>query len=291
MMSLPLLHHNSKAPRKISARARFYYSIVLLVSIGNMLGMHRTASAAPTIFAAMAQQRRRQFLTSGNLKASIDKLKAPSSKAASTSSTSSSSGSLLSFPKDHPFAFQLMVATCKTVFADLTVQMVAEGKPLAEVDWKRNGIFVLFGFAYLGGFQYYLMVHKYRQWFPTMDAFAQMSVAEKLKYRAGLLDAGKMVLFDLLVHLPLIYFPTYYTVKESVSGGTWNPVDWIREGCTKYRTNFQEDFVALLQLWGPSDCVQFALPVHIRMPFRHLVSFFWTMYVSFTRGAIAPEKN
>ena len=184
-----------------------------------------------------------------------------------------------------------MVATGKTMAADLMVQMVAEGKSLSEVDWKRNGIFVLFGFAYLGGFQYYLMVNKYRQWFPSMDAFAKMSVTEKLKYRAGLLDAGKMVLFDLLVHLPLIYFPTYYTVKESVSGGTWNPVDWVREGCTKYRTNFQDDFIALVQLWGPADCIQFALPVHIRMPFRHLVSFFWTAYVSFTRGAIDPEKN
>lgn len=144
------------------------------------------------------------------------------------------SNSILSFPKNHPFAFQLFVATVKTAAADLMVQTVAERKSLAEVDWKRNAIFVVFGFAYLGGFQWFLMVHKYRQWFPTMDKFAKMSFAEKIKYTPGIIDAGKMVLFDLVVHLPILYFPTYYAVKESVGGESWNPAVWVQDGLTKY---------------------------------------------------------
>ena len=71
-----------------------------------------------------------------------------------------------SWAKENPFLFQLGVATVKTSAADLVAQMVAERKSLDEVDWKRNAIFVVFGFAYLGGFQYWLMVNKYRQWFP-----------------------------------------------------------------------------------------------------------------------------
>lgn len=67
------------------------------------------------------------------------------------------------FAKSNPFAFQLIVATCKTMAADLMTQTVAEGKKFDEIDWKRNGIFVVFGFAYLGGFQYWLMISKYRQ--------------------------------------------------------------------------------------------------------------------------------
>lgn len=145
-----------------------------------------------------------------------------------------SSNSILSFPKNHPFAFQLFVATAKTAAADLMVQTVAEGKSMAEVDWKRNAIFVVFGFAYLGGFQWYLMVHKYRQWFPTMDKFAKMSFIEKMKYTPGILDAGKMVVFDLVIHLPILYFPTYYAVKESVGGESWNPAVWVQDGVTKY---------------------------------------------------------
>lgn len=196
-----------------------------------------------------------------------------------------------SFIEKHPFAFQLGVATSKTAAADLMTQTVAEGKSLDEVDWKRNGIFVVFGFCYLGGFQWWLMVHKYRQWFPTMDRFAKMPFSQKIHDKAGILDAAKMVLFDLTIHLPILYFPTYYTVKEFVGGHSWSPVDWVKDGLTKYKTNVKEDLTAMIQLWGPSDCIQFVLPLHLRMPFRHFVSFFWTAYVSFTRGAIDNDNE
>lgn len=197
----------------------------------------------------------------------------------------------MAFPKNHPFLFQLGVATAKTSVADLMIQVVAERKSLSEVDWKRNGIFVIFGFAYLGGFQYWIMVTKYRQWFPTMDRFAKLSFAEKVKDTAGILDAMKMVLFDVTIHLPLMYFPTYYTVKECVYGKNWNPADWVQDGLTKYVHNAKDDLTAMIQLWGPSDCIQFVLPVHIRMPFRHIISFFWTAYVSFTRGAAQTTEE
>jgi hypothetical protein len=196
-----------------------------------------------------------------------------------------------SFVKENPFVFQLGIATTKTSAADLLAQVVGEQKSLDEVDWKRNAIFVVFGFAYLGGFQYWLMVNKYRQWFPTMDRFAKLSFAQKLKDTAGIIDAGKMVLFDIIIHLPVIYFPTYYVVKEFVSGKSWNPADWAKDGVTKYSNNAKEDLKAMVQLWLPSDCVQFILPVHIRLPFRHVISFFWTTYVSFTRGAIETKKE
>jgi hypothetical protein len=209
----------------------------------------------------------------------------------STSSTNSATNTILSIPKTHPFAFQLFVATVKTSAADLVVQVVAERKSFSEIDWRRNGIFVVFGFAYLGGFQWYLMVNKYRQWFPTMDRFAKLTFGQKLKDTAGMIDAAKMVVFDVVVHLPMIYFPTYYTIKEFVSGKTYNPIDWVKDGVSKYSTNMKEDLTAMIKLWGPSDCVQFVLPLHVRMPFRHMVSFFWTAYVSFTRGAIEPEEK
>ena len=208
------------------------------------------------------------------------------------SNQSSEATSAMSFPKKHPFIFQLGIATVKTSGADLMAQVVVERKKFEEIDWKRNAIFVVFGFAYLGGFQYWLMVNKYRQWFPTMDRFAKLTMMQKLKDTAGILDAGKMVLFDICIHLPIMYFPTYYTVKEFVSGSSWNPIDWVKDGVlTKYRADMKEDLKAMVQLWGPSDCVQFVLPIHIRMPFRHAVSFFWTAYVSFTRGAIVKEEE
>ncbi len=217
--------------------------------------------------------------------------KTATESAKAAAETGTSSNGIMAFAKENPFVFQLGVATVKTSAADLLAQVVGEQKSLGQVDWKRNGIFVVFGFAYLGGFQYWLMVNKYRQWFPTMDRFAKLPFAEKMKDTAGIIDAGKMVLFDIIVHLPVMYFPTYYAVKEFVGGQSWNPVDWVKDGLTKYSNNAKEDLTAMVQLWLPSDCVQFVLPIHIRLPFRHIVSFFWTAYVSFTRGAIEAKKE
>lgn len=180
-----------------------------------------------------------------------------------------------SFAERHPFALQLGVATAKTSAADAMVQIVVEKKSPQEIDYKRNAIFVVFGFAYLGGFQYWLMVNKFGKWFPTRARFSKLTLGEKLKDTAGMLDALKMVAFDVFVHLPLIYFPSYYTCKEIVTSSSWNPLDWVKDGCTKYWNNKEEDLTAMIKLWGPSDCIQFSMPIHISMPFRHLVSPFF----------------
>jgi hypothetical protein len=248
-----------------------------------------TAARSSTGWSSTARQTYRSSRTILNKES---KPQSPSPAAASAVAATRGGSSLLSFPKDHPFTFQLIVATVKTMAADLMTQMVAEGKSLSEVDWKRNGIFVVFGFSYLGGFQYWIMVNKYRQWFPTMDRFAKSSLKQKLQDTAGIIDAGKMVLFDIFIHLPLMYFPAYYTVKEFVAGSSYNPLVWVQQGVfVKYVANAREDLTAMVKLWGPSDCIQFVLPIHMRMPFRHLVSFFWTAYVSYTRGSIQSSAN
>lgn len=208
-----------------------------------------------------------------------------------TTAATAASDAGKSFAERNPFVFQLGVATAKTSAADIMVQVAVDKKKWNEIDYKRNAIFVVFGFAYLGGFQYWLMVNKFGKWFPTRQRFARLSLAEKVKDTAGMLDALKMVAFDVFVHLPLIYFPAYYTCKEIVTGTTWNPLDWVRDGCAKYWNNKEEDCLAMIKLWGPSDCIQFSMPIHISMPFRHMVSFFWTAYVSFTRGAVKNEDD
>jgi hypothetical protein len=210
-------------------------------------------------------------------------------KAEATAAASESASSSKSFAERHPFAFQLGVATAKTSAADAMVQIVVEKKTPQEIDYRRNAIFVVFGFAYLGGFQYWLMVNKFGKWFPTRARFSKLPLSEKLKDTTGMLDALKMVAFDVFVHLPLIYFPSYYTCKEIVTSSSWNPLDWVKDGCTKYWNNKEEDLTAMIKLWGPSDCIQFSMPIHISMPFRHMVSFFWTAYVSFTRGAVSED--
>jgi len=191
--------------------------------------------------------------------------------------------------KNYPFACQLAMATVKTSAADVLVQTQVEKKKLSEIDVRRNFTFLLFGMAYLGGFQYWLLIHKYKAWFPSMKRFGNLSLRKKLKDTAGLMDAAKMVAFDVVIHAPIIYFPTYYTVKESIGGKKWNPLDWAKDGVSKYRRNMAEDLVAMAKVTVPSDCIQVVMPVHTRMLFRHLVSFFWTAYISFSRGEMEKE--
>ena len=93
-----------------------------------------------------------------SLKASVKPPSAANTEKAAAETAKKAESS--SFAKENPFVFQLGVATAKTSAADLVAQIVAERKSLDEVDWKRNAIFVVFGFAYLGAFQYWLMVNK-----------------------------------------------------------------------------------------------------------------------------------
>eukprot|EP00873_Tetraselmis_striata_P009508 jgi/Tetstr1/429772/TSEL_019639.t1 len=217
-----------------------------------------------------------------SLKSTLLEFKTMRASSASGSPSPGLMASVLAFPKAQPFAFNIMIATVKTSIADLITQTTIEQK--SEIDWKRNGVFVVFGMLYLGGFQYWLQVNMFRKWFPTMDRFANQSFAAKLKDTAGLIDTAKQVLFDVLIHLPFMYFPTFYAVKEFVMGDSWSPVDWVKDGCTKYYNNFRKDFTAMFSLWFPADCVIFAVPIWLRLPVRHVVSLGWTSYLSFLRG-------
>ena len=167
-------------------------------------------------------------------------------------------------------------------------QTCVEGKAVTEIDVKRNLVFVVFGAVYLGGFQWWIQVTQFRKWFPGMDRFANATMAEKLKDTQGMMSAAKQVLFDVFVHLPFMYFPAFYTAKEFCQGTSWNPVDWVKDGCSKYYNNFAKDTYAMFCLWAPADVVLFSLPIWLRMPCRHVVSFVWTAYVSFLRGSKIP---
>ena len=48
----------------------------------------------------------------------------------------------------NPIKFGVGVATVKTAAADLLTQKAIEGKAWDSIDWRRNGLFTVFGFAY-----------------------------------------------------------------------------------------------------------------------------------------------
>ena len=225
---------------------------------------------------------------------------------------------VLAWCESNPVTLGVGVATWKTQAADLLTQTALEGKSLAEVDWRRNALFAVFGFAYMGCFQYYLYVTLFSRWFAGAARFANQPLAQKLTDRAGQLDLLKQVGFDTLVH-PQWFFPIYYALKEALNG-TPNVFDAddklgvARAGVAKYYANnfawFFEpaaaegarpppgsaeaeplsDFVAFWKIWLVGDMVVYGLcPMWARLPANHVFSFVYVCVLSFMRGASTPE--
>ena len=151
-----------------------------------------------------------------------------------------------------------------------------------------------------------------------MERFSKLSTAEKIKDGPGLIDvAGRRaararappppplasraplrapasrhdppprvarVLFDVGVHLPFMYYPTFYCIKQMVQGESMNPAVAVPRGLGLYKENFVTDNKAMLSVWLPADIIVFSVPLYLRLPIRHIVSLGWTAYLSFLRG-------
>ena len=190
--------------------------------------------------------------------------------------------SYTAFAQTYPFATNVGIATLKTAAADLLAQTVISQTPLAEVDWQRSLLFCLFGATYLGGFQYWYQVNIFKKMF-DVDKFTQQSWGEKLQDTEGLKALAAQTALDLGV-LTAIYLPTFYIFKASVFSGSADPTVWASTGWDNYQMNFAKDEFDLLRVWFPADLICFSVPLYLRLPVRHVVSFVWTAYLSFSRG-------
>jgi len=186
------------------------------------------------------------------------------------------------FARENPNMNNIGIATIKTASADLLAQVVIAHTPIAEIDWERAFLFCAFGAIYLGAFQYWYQVNVFKKLF-DVDKFTSQPWSEKLKDTEGLKSLAAQTAVDLTV-LTLIYLPTFYVFKAGVFTGSTDPLVWISTGLDNYGTNFRKDEFDLLRVWFPADLVCFSVPLYLRLPARHVVSFVWTAYLSFTRG-------
>lgn len=186
------------------------------------------------------------------------------------------------FAKENPFANNIGIATCKTAAADLLAQVVIAQTPIAEIDYERSLLFMAFGAIYLGGFQYLYQVQVFKRLF-DVDAFTSQTWGEKIKDIPGLQALGAQTLLDLFV-LTVIYLPTFYIFKAGVFSGSMDPSVWASSGIDNYTSNFAKDEFDLIRVWLPADLICFSVPMYLRLPVRHVVSFVWTAYLSFSRG-------
>lgn len=165
-----------------------------------------------------------------------------------------------------PFKTGVLTSGFKTSAADLFAQKVIEGRE--DIDWGRHAVFCTFGFAYLGAFQYYLYNVKFTQWCkPLTAAFGH----------AG--TAPIKVLIDQGIHHPLLYFPTFFSMKAVVGGKP------LSSAVDKYQAEIWDSLKALWTVWVPAQLINFAfVPRHLRIPYVAAVSFGWTVILSVMQG-------
>eukprot|EP00750_Incisomonas_marina_P012018 INCI16490.1.p2 GENE.INCI16490.1~~INCI16490.1.p2 ORF type:complete len:329 (-),score=56.44 INCI16490.1:114-1100(-) len=201
-----------------------------------------------------------------------------------SNAASAAKGGILQFPKEHPFATNIIIATIKTSLCDILVQKYVENKEV--VDWRRVSVFTAFGCLYLGFFQWAIYVTLFGRLFPGMAKFANMPFKDKLKDTRGMLNVVGQTAFDNFLHYTFIYFPVFYVFKESIQGTGYEKTIASVTGKSlgKYRENFLEDNTKIWGLWIPGDLVIYAVPMWLRLPLNHALSFIWTCYLSFLRG-------
>jgi hypothetical protein len=196
-----------------------------------------------------------------------------------TGATETSENAYVQFAKENPSINNIMIATVKTAGADFLAQ-TAFGSEAFDVE--RSLLFALFGAVYLGAFQYLYQVNIFKKIF-DVDKFTSQSWSDKMKDVPGLKALAAQTGLDLTV-LTLVYLPTFYIFKASVFSGSMDPSVWFSSGISTYQANFSSDETDLIKVWLPADLVCFSVPLYLRLPVRHVVSFVWTAYLSFARG-------
>ena len=217
-----------------------------------------------------------------NPKGSTDLIESITPEPSEDAAAAATTWSYGEFAKAYPNVNNIGIATIKTASADLLAQVVIAQTPISDIDWQRAFLFCAFGALYLGAFQYWYQVNIFKKLF-DVDKFTSQPWGDKLKDKHGLISLGAQTAVDLTV-LTLIYLPTFYIFKAGVFSGSTDPAMRLSQGIDNYTTNFAKDEFDLIRVWAPADLVCFSVPLYLRLPVRHVVSFVWTAYLSFSRG-------
>jgi len=170
----------------------------------------------------------------------------------------------------------------KTALADVWTQHVIERTPLKALDRRRVGIFAFYGLFYLGMVQFVLYAVLFPALFPGAAAFADLPFAAKLADRSGQQAVLCQVAIDQALHWPLLAIPAFHVFKGF---GERRSVLASLRSCGEV---WLSDVKACWAVWIPAGLVNFScMPISLRVPFAALVSFGYTAFVSFRRGAPA----
>eukprot|EP01084_Bolivina_argentea_P300242 517665_1 len=168
----------------------------------------------------------------------------------------------------YPKCTSIGLTVVKTMAADLIVQTTVDGKSLNNIDFVRASVFGTFGFVYLGCFQYWVYNILFFRWFPSVSIRATIN----------------KVSVDQLIKHPFLYWPTFYFVQTSLNERKVNR-ETMQLVIHKYKNNIWTDMKALWSFAVPLQIINFSImPLHLRLPFISISSFFWCCFLSVFRG-------
>eukprot|EP01084_Bolivina_argentea_P094269 169464_1 len=172
----------------------------------------------------------------------------------------------------HPVILATVISTTRTAFCDVYFgQHWIEGRNFNNLNWDRAALFALFGFFYLGLFQYFL----YSKLYPLIFN----------RIQAPLYRALSQTAVDLCIHSPVIYFPTFYVFRSYVYEKKLN-LSIVKKSLHRfYFVNFKEDMKHLFIIWTP--CIFlcfFVIPIRYRVPWIDFCGISWITLLSVTRG-------
>ena len=187
---------------------------------------------------------------------------------------------LAAYGRAHPFRISLGTATLKTAAADVLTQRYLEGSP--SIDVRRLGLFTIFGFYYLGAFQYALYVRGFARWFPAATKFSEhATLAARMSDKAGLRDLVLQITAGNFVHIPFLFFPAFYLTQDAtVHGWAASPA----RALDRYRRNAWTDLTSAWSIWIPGHAIFFSVPMWARLPTNHALSFGFVCVLSVMRG-------
>lgn len=170
----------------------------------------------------------------------------------------------------HPFLSAVLLGGFKNGIIDLSMQYFTNNKK--SINWKRVGLFAIFGFIYTGGGQYILFNKIFPRILPGGINYGTV--------KKGLIGG---VILDNFIHMPFIYMPTFYCMREYTYSNNINNA--INNGLVYHKNFFIEDVTMQACIFIPFQTFNLGFnPPHLRIPALCVASTLWVSILSFYRG-------
>lgn len=175
--------------------------------------------------------------------------------------------------KKHPILFASFFACIKNSVADYTIQKTQDSHKNKDFNIKRTIAFSLFGLIHVGAGQYIILNKIIPRIIPSLNK----------KPTPPLNALLKAVTLDQFVHVPLIYFPLFYTFKELGESTISNPPSRLTI-MKNYKENFKNDMLISASIFMPIQLLNYKyIPTHLRVPLLSSCGFLYVMLLSYLR--------